>query len=238
MFSLRHLPRFFFRRIQEDELYDLEGQPRSLPTIAGFCSVWQRKGRFSTAIILITLLAVLATFSLASRIFLLCPPHITSLPSLPQASSEPYLLPQPELQASIPLSATSSTRWAPAVLTTCGPATQRYYAPCIAERTRGAVKGEELIYPDFQLREPIFAPSRLQNDRSQWHAFAEGIRERAARCSDEWYCYRGQHGQNIVRDLQPTTLSRSSASHCRNRFFPMRPTLGAHLLTRGVMKLA
>lgn len=207
--SLRHLPRIFFRRIPEDELYDLEGQPRSLPTIAGFRSAWQRKSKFSMAIVLVILLALLTTLSLASRIFLLCPPHIASLPSRP--SSTPYLLPQSGLQVSLPLSATTSTRWTPAVLTTCEPTTQRYYAPCIAERTRGAVKGEELVYPDFQLREPIFAPSRLQNDRSQWHAFTEGIRERAARCSDEWYCYRGQHGQNIVRGLRFIALSRSSA---------------------------
>ncbi|KAI0084403.1 hypothetical protein BDY19DRAFT_898587 [Irpex rosettiformis] len=92
----------------------------------------------------------------------------------------------------------ASTRWSPATITTCEPTTQPYYAPCIAERTYGAIKGEELVYPDFQLREPIFAPSRLENDREEWRTFVEGIRERAARCSDEWYCYRGQHGQNII----------------------------------------
>ncbi|VDC04716.1 unnamed protein product [Peniophora sp. CBMAI 1063] len=59
--------------------------------------------------------------------------------------------------------------------------------------------GEELVYPDFRLRTPIFAPSRQRDDEQAWNALLNDIRERASRCAEDgWVCYRGQHGQNII----------------------------------------
>ncbi len=93
----------------------------------------------------------------------------------------------------------ASRQWAPASLNTCPPGTPPYLAPCLAQRREGAVYGEELIYPDFRLHEPLFAPSRADGDRSEWRSKLDGIMERAAFCKDKrWVCYKGQTGQNVV----------------------------------------
>ncbi|EIW58394.1 uncharacterized protein TRAVEDRAFT_58667 [Trametes versicolor FP-101664 SS1] len=93
----------------------------------------------------------------------------------------------------------ASRQWAPASLNTCPPGTPSYLAPCLAQRREGAVYGEELIYPDFRLHEPLFAPSRADGDRPEWRRKLDGIMERASFCKDKrWVCYRGQTGQNVV----------------------------------------
>ncbi|KAI0671329.1 hypothetical protein C8Q78DRAFT_1069047 [Trametes maxima] len=92
-----------------------------------------------------------------------------------------------------------STRWAPVSISTCHPGMHPYLAPCLAQRREGAIYGEELVYPDFRLRQPLFARARVENDTLEWWKLVDGVRERGSRCSDkEWVCYRGQNGQNIV----------------------------------------
>lgn len=112
------------------------------------------------------------------------------------------------LSLSIPSEPNPSTRWAPAVISRCDRNTPSYYAPCVAKQTHNAVYGEELIYPDFGLREPVFAKTRPE-DGQAWRSLVDGIRDRAAWCSHEgWVCYRGQTGQNIVRWLRHSRSSR------------------------------
>lgn len=102
--------------------------------------------------------------------------------------------------------ARQSTRWSPVALSTCDSNTPTYYAPCLAERVQGAVYGEELVYPDFRLREPVFASTREEENASTWRGLADGIKERGVACREAgWICYRGQHGQNVVS----VSLSRS-----------------------------
>ena len=189
---------------------DLEEQPSNETPYLLAWSRW-RKGRFSTVSIIIPLLLILATLSLATRIYILHPQHHDTL-SLHPDSDDSTLPPHPHHQPATHNNTSPlppSTRWTPTILTTCTPGlTQRYYAPYIALRTPGAIKGEELIYPDFRLREPVYARSRREGDGKLWREFVKGIGERAGRCggSEEgeegvWYCYRGQHGQNIVRPV-------------------------------------
>ena len=121
---------------------DLEEQPSNETPYLLAWSRW-RKGRFSTVIIIIPLLLIPATLSLATRIYILHPKHHNVIPLHPN--------PDLQLQSSHPPTPhLPSTRWSPTILTTCTPGlTQPYYAPCIALRTPGAIKGEELVYPDF-----------------------------------------------------------------------------------------
>ncbi len=182
---------FWLQRVQNGEPVDLEYQGQI--TTSSSHLLLRRKGRIPVAVVVVGFLVVLTTLSLASRVYLLGTKKVLVLHS--PVASDAVATSTPDEPA---LLHGSSSRWAPTIITDCTPNTQHYYAPCIADRTYGAVSGQELIYPDFQLREPIFAQSRLEEDQRQWLTFAEGIRERSARCSDEWYCYRGQHGQNIV----------------------------------------
>ncbi|KAI0781890.1 hypothetical protein C8Q75DRAFT_728354 [Abortiporus biennis] len=93
----------------------------------------------------------------------------------------------------------SSSRWSPVSISTCTPDTAPYYAPCLAQRLKGAIYGEELLYPNFRLREPIFAPTRVEHDRQEWRKLIGGIRDRAHWCKEDgWICYSGQSGQNII----------------------------------------
>lgn len=186
---------FWLQRVQNGEPVDLEDQGQI--TTPSSHLLLRRKGRIPVAVVVVGSLVLLTTLSLAFRVYLLGPKKVLVLDS-PAALAAAIITPdEPALLHG------SSSRWAPTIITECTPHTQHYYAPCIADRTYSAIRGQELIYPDFQLREPIFAQSRLEEDQRQWRTFVEGIRERAARCSDEWYCYRGQHGQNIVTSCCP-----------------------------------
>ncbi|KAI0766167.1 hypothetical protein BD413DRAFT_605985 [Trametes elegans] len=92
-----------------------------------------------------------------------------------------------------------SRRWAPVSVSTCQPGMASHLGPCLAQRRQSAIFGEELMYPDFRLREPLFAQGRLGEDTPRWRRLLDDIRDRAAPCMDgTWVCYRGQAGQNIV----------------------------------------
>ena len=57
-----------------------------------------------------------------------------------------------------------------------------YYASRITNREE---YGEQLVCPNFHLREPIFTPSRSEHDGEEWGKLVNGIQERGARCSGQ-----------------------------------------------------
>lgn len=74
-----------------------------------------------------------------------------------------------------------------------------WYAPCLAERLnaqhgkQAIAYAEQLIYPDFAVREPIFLDEKLHpkggaRDRDRWRTLARTINERAI-CKDGWMEY-------------------------------------------------
>lgn len=71
------------------------------------------------------------------------------------------------LQRSSPQLGERSARWAPFVVPTCAEGMPRHWAPCrvgAAGEPAELVYGEEVVYPDFSIPEPIFM---TEQDR-QW----------------------------------------------------------------------
>ncbi len=85
----------------------------------------------------------------------------------------------------------------PMVVRDCTHLTPAWFAPCVALRTPIAdrVYGEELVYPDFGLPEPLFAqPEHAE----RWRAGLGSIADRAV-LANGFVMYKSQHGQNFVR---------------------------------------
>lgn len=61
----------------------------------------------------------------------------------------------------------SSDPWTPLSLSNCTFGTPSYYAPCVAEHLDGVLYAEELVYPDFEIREPYFANEDHRQVRSR-----------------------------------------------------------------------
>ncbi|KAK7001820.1 hypothetical protein R3P38DRAFT_3044665 [Favolaschia claudopus] len=109
----------------------------------------------------------------------------------------------PHYSDALKLSLTSSTPklsdpWAPLSLSRCLFGMPSYYAPCAARRMPDVEYAEELIYPDFEIREPYFARSE---HRLKWRTFAQTCPDyipRATALESGWVQYRGQSGQNFV----------------------------------------
>lgn len=142
------------------------------------------------------LYSTLTAFPLSLNYFPPLPAHgniiNTAQDSLRASLSKAFTIATP------PVHQLPSTRWAPVSLTTCEDETPSYYAPCLATRKAGAVLGEELIYPDFSLREPHWTGVRKDLDQERWRKIIDGIRERGYNKNNGWVAYRGQHGQNLV----------------------------------------
>ncbi|KAJ7092309.1 hypothetical protein B0H15DRAFT_777465 [Mycena belliarum] len=101
----------------------------------------------------------------------------------------------------------NESAWAPLSLSSCGDATPAHYAPCLAQRLKNVVHAEELLYPDFELREPHFA---REEHRRRWRAFVQSDPDFGDRAvfNKGWVKYRGQSGQNFVfRDVSYSTGS-------------------------------
>lgn len=92
----------------------------------------------------------------------------------------------------------NDSAWAPLSLSSCADTTPAHYAPCLAQRLKHVVHAEELLYPDFELREPHFARAA---HRRRWRAFVQSDPDFGDRAvfSKGWVKYRGQAGQNFVR---------------------------------------
>ncbi|KAJ7021301.1 hypothetical protein C8F04DRAFT_1141363 [Mycena alexandri] len=87
--------------------------------------------------------------------------------------------------------------WVPLALSSCIFGMPAYYAPSFARTLPNVLYAEELLYPDFKLREPHFV-----NDehRQTWRDYALSdlaFRDRGA-LLDGWVNYKGQAGQNFV----------------------------------------
>ncbi|CAK5274613.1 unnamed protein product [Mycena citricolor] len=129
------------------------------------------------------------------------PPHTTSARSeLPGPHPSPSALAYASaLGQSSRASAPDVARWAPLSLSACLPGMANVSAPCYAQVSLPhAVYAEELLYPDFQIREPWFAQ---EVHRDRWLAALEKdaeFRQRAAFELDGWVSYRGQVGQNFI----------------------------------------
>jgi hypothetical protein len=198
------------------------------------------KARRSRRVLLCVLLILLAPLIISAVLLTLRAfPRVHQSNLLPSNDSHLFSAPMDSLLALSVANNTAapSVRWAPATISECKQNTPQYFAPCAASRTPGAVYGEELIYPDFRLRQPIFAPSRAANDTAAWWRLVDGIAERGARCDKEWVCYRGQTGQNIVRD-HPIQCSGLHDSNIGIRLWVMRRTQATRHRTRGVIKPA
>ncbi|KAJ7189111.1 hypothetical protein C8R46DRAFT_1244637 [Mycena filopes] len=88
--------------------------------------------------------------------------------------------------------------WTPLPLSTCVFGMPAHYAPCVAQTLPNIVHAEELIYPDFELREPHFPE---EEHRQRWRKYAQSDPEfldRAAPNAAGWVSYKGQSGQNFV----------------------------------------
>lgn len=80
--------------------------------------------------------------------------------------------------------------------------TPAHFAPCIASRhAHPRTRGEELFYPDFKLRTPLFHGRQGLRDHVHWLATIADISERGTLVGGAqggWVVYRGQHGQNLI----------------------------------------
>ncbi|KAJ7487855.1 hypothetical protein FB451DRAFT_957616, partial [Mycena latifolia] len=97
-----------------------------------------------------------------------------------------------------------STQWTPLSLSRCEFGIPTHYAPCIAQTLSNVVYAEELLYPDFEIREPYFAK---EEHRERWQRASSDIKERGVLDSG-WMAYKGQTGQNFVfKDVKYTWSS-------------------------------
>ncbi|KAF7316143.1 hypothetical protein MIND_00132500 [Mycena indigotica] len=100
--------------------------------------------------------------------------------------------------------ANASSQWAPLALSSCSFAMPEHYAPCLAKKMSHVIHSEELLYPDFELRQPYFA---TDSQRDVWQKFAQNDPEYRDRAHlvEGWVRYSGQSGQNYVfHDVQYT----------------------------------
>ncbi|PWN52392.1 hypothetical protein IE53DRAFT_312161 [Violaceomyces palustris] len=98
--------------------------------------------------------------------------------------------------------------WSPIRLTECiENVTQPYYAPCQAEVVNQRFGGErvlyaeELIYPDFAIREPIYPKGDSgTSTRRRWKEIMSREGRGLARGVDgvDWWQYNGERGQNFL----------------------------------------
>ncbi|KAJ7509432.1 hypothetical protein B0H11DRAFT_2421332 [Mycena galericulata] len=87
-----------------------------------------------------------------------------------------------------------ATPWTPLSLSKCQFGMPSHYAPCAAQHLSNLAYAEELLYPDFEIREPYFA---TEEHRKRWRKAASDISERGV-LNSGWMAYKGQSGQNFV----------------------------------------
>ncbi|KAJ7846887.1 hypothetical protein B0H14DRAFT_3086249 [Mycena olivaceomarginata] len=84
----------------------------------------------------------------------------------------------------------------PLSLSTCLFGMPAYYAPCAAQKLQNVEYAEELVYPDFEIREPYFAQ---EEHRTKWRTFTQTAEDfDRASLHLGWMQYKGQSGQNLV----------------------------------------
>ncbi|KAJ6473971.1 hypothetical protein C8R47DRAFT_1076414 [Mycena vitilis] len=127
------------------------------------------------------------------------------------------------------LSTPHPSPWIPLSLSTCSFGMPSYYAPCVAKTLANVEYAEELIYPDFAIREPYFAH---EEQRKTWRSFVQSDLDRGSLGSG-WLTYKGQSGQNFIfRDVKYTTGTFGTDSWSdRACMFPLVDTSPIHPLT-------
>ncbi|KAJ7366275.1 hypothetical protein DFH08DRAFT_1071826 [Mycena albidolilacea] len=102
----------------------------------------------------------------------------------------------PNFSDSLRLATLETDPWMPLDLSTCLFGMPAYYAPCAAQKLKNVEYAEELVYPDFEIREPYFAQ---EEHRTKWRIFTQtaGDFDRAS-LHLGWMQYKGQSGQNFV----------------------------------------
>jgi hypothetical protein len=86
--------------------------------------------------------------------------------------------------------------WMPLSLSTCLFGMPAYYAPCAAQKLQNVEYAEELVYPDFEIREPYFAQ---EEHRTKWRTFTQTAEDfDRASLHLGWMQYKGQSGQNLI----------------------------------------
>jgi hypothetical protein len=123
-------------------------------------------------------------------------PNVVALPYF-QVLSNPSTPFSEYLRLSTPAQA-ASTPWTPLSLSRCEFGMPSYYAPCIAQTLPNVAYAEELLYPDFEIREPYFAK---EQHRQRWRRASIDIKDRAVLDDSGWMAYKGQSGQNFVRSF-------------------------------------
>ncbi|KAJ6608290.1 hypothetical protein B0H10DRAFT_2068320 [Mycena sp. CBHHK59/15] len=119
----------------------------------------------------------------------------------PQNSTPPF---SEYLRLSTPdPSAGLANPWTPLSLSRCDFGMPAYYAPCVARTLGNVVYAEELLYPDFEIREPYFA---REEHRERWRDAVSAIKDRGV-LNSGWVQYKGQSGQNFV--FKNVTYTRS-----------------------------
>ncbi|KAF7325974.1 hypothetical protein MKEN_00448300 [Mycena kentingensis (nom. inval.)] len=105
------------------------------------------------------------------------------------------------LEHSQPALVQASTKWTPLSLSRCLFGMPAHYAPCLARRLPNTpIYAEELVYPDFELREPYFPSGEAGHaQREAWrHLVYTDPELQRASLHGEWMSYKGQSGQNFV----------------------------------------
>ncbi|KAJ6584386.1 hypothetical protein B0H19DRAFT_1206321 [Mycena capillaripes] len=102
----------------------------------------------------------------------------------------------PNLTDALKLSTPVPNPWTPLSLSVCSFGMPTYYGPCVAQTLANVEYAEELLYPDFELREPYFAQ---EEHRQRWRSYTQSdpeFKDRGALYSG-WMRYKGQSGQNF-----------------------------------------
>lgn len=113
--------------------------------------------------------------------------------------------------------------WTPLSLSRCRFGMPAHYAPCAAQNLTHVAYAEELLYPDFEIREPYFSK---EEHRERWRKASSEITERGV-LDAGWMAYRGQSGQNFVRSSNSTTIMMLTV----DRFFKTSNTPGVPIIS-------
>ncbi|KAF7365625.1 hypothetical protein MVEN_00436100 [Mycena venus] len=110
--------------------------------------------------------------------------------------SRPNPLNPPHFSDALRPSTPHSDPWMPLSLSACSFGMPAHYAPCAAQKLKNVEYAEELLYPDFAIREPYFAQ---EEHRQKWRTFTQTADDfDRASLHLGWMQYKGQTGQNFV----------------------------------------
>jgi hypothetical protein len=126
--------------------------------------------------------------------------------------SHPHSLESPDSKSDYLADPTSP--WSPRVIRRCDKTVNPDSAACTVARVawRGGLYGEDLEYPDFRIRLPLFADDKTERD---WVELVKEIEGRAV-MEDGYLVYRNQVGENYVRRRGPLVENRKKSTTTLN----------------------